>query len=574
MAVAGMTPRIVRRQVETEGEWPASLPPLLRRIFAARGALDLDSAQPRLATLPPPDDLAGVDAACHLLADAIARDARIMVVADFDCDGATGCAVAMRGLAMLGARNLGFAVPDRQRHGYGLSPALVEELAAQSPDLLLTVDHGIACLRGVAAARQRGWQVVVSDHHLPGEELPPADAIVNPNQPGCAFPSKALAGVGVVFYLLLALRAHLRGQGSAVAATADLSTLLDLVAVGSVADMVPMDVANRALVGAGLRRIRNGQACAGINALIDVSGRRRETLGTADIGFAIAPRINAAGRLEDMTLGIACLLSDAPETAGELAAMLDGINRERRGLQDDMLEDAERIVAGLELGTATSRPALCLHQPHWHPGVVGLVASRLKDRLHRPVIAFAPSEPGSDELRGSARSIPGFHVRDALARVDALHPGLITRFGGHAMAAGLSLPVARLAAFDAAFLACAEAALQPHQLQQEILSDGELAADEFDIRYALLLRDAAAWGQHFPEPVFDGEFELLSWRPVGQNHLKLELVAHGRRLNAIQFGGWQGEEPPARLHIAYRLVPDDWRGGDAVQLIVLHRQAA
>lgn len=567
-----MNTQILRRPPPENIDALAELPPLLRRLHGARGSQDMGSAQPRLAQLPSPALMKGMPEAVALLHSAIQRNAHIRVVGDFDCDGATGCAVLMRGLKMLGARQLSFAVPDRQRHGYGLSPTLVEELAADAPELILTVDAGIACVAGVAAARAHGMQVIICDHHLPGPELPAADAIVNPNQPGCSFPSKALAGVGVAFYLLLALRAHLRQQGDA-AGDADLSTLLDLVAIGTVADVVPLDTTNRALVAAGLRRIRQGRAQPGVQALIDAAKRQYATLTPADIGFAIGPRINAAGRLEDMTLGIACLLSHDRREAEQLAQMLSDINQERRQLQAQMLHDAESLLSGTDLGQLDARLAISLYQPHWHPGVVGLVASNVKEKLHRPVIAFAPAAEGSEELRGSARSISGFHIRDALAWVDAHHPGLISRFGGHAMAAGLSLAQENLQDFAQAFEAAAQALLPPESLQKHILSDGELAAEDFNIATAILLRDGGVWGQHYPEPLFDGEFEVLDWRVVGEKHLKLTLAFGGQRLNAIHFGGWDGTAPASRQHIAYRLTPDDWRGGDAIQLVVVHRQA-
>ena len=543
------------------GEWPTHWPPLLRRLHAARGS-DARTAMPRLADLLPFDGLEGIDAAVELLRHAIACDAHVVVVGDFDCDGATACAVGVRGLRMLGAKHVSHAVPNRIVHGYGLTAGLVDELAALQPDLLVTVDHGIACHAGIQAAKVRGWQVLVTDHHLPGPTLPPADAIVNPNQPGDGFASKALAGVGVMFYLLLALRARLGVQ-------ADLAALLDLVAVGTVADMVPLDANNRALVGAGLRRLRAGQGCVGLRALVEVSGRRDATLSTADIGFAIGPRINAAGRLEDMGIGIECLLTDDAMQARELAAILHGINDERRALQADMQDVAEAKLDGIDAAHAA-----CLFDPDWHPGVVGLVASKVKERLHRPAIAFAPAEPDSDVLRGSARSITGFHIRDALALVDARHPGLIPRFGGHAMAAGLSLARDAFPAFRDAFVQVALEWLSQEMLTDALHSDGELDAADFAIDTAIALRDGGHWGQGYPEPLFDGEFAVLGWRIVGERHLKLELGIGSKRLNAIQFGGWEGDPPPARVRIAYRLVPDDYRGGDAIQLVVVHREAA
>ena len=567
-------PRLVRRPSVELGGWPEGFPNLLARLYAARGATGFDQAQPRLANLLPPDLMGGMDAAVSLLADAMAANRHIVVVGDFDCDGATACAVGVRGLRMLGAGHVSYAVPNRMVHGYGLSPSLVDELAALEPDLLVTVDHGIACHAGITAAKARGWKVLVTDHHLPGDTLPPADAIVDPNVRGDAFPSKALAGVGVMFYVLLALRKHLRGQGRFGNGEPDLSQLLDLVAVGTVADLVPLDVNNRALVSAGLRRLREGRACPGLRALIEVAQRDATRLTATDIGYAIAPRVNAAGRLEDMSLGIECLVTDDPMQARDIAETLNEINGERRAVQQQMTDEAERALQAVALDAAGSSAAMCFYDAEWHPGVIGLVASKMKERLHRPVIAFAPAEPGSDRLRGSARSIPGFHMRDALADVAACHPGLIERFGGHAMAAGLSLGLADLPAFERALNECAARLLSPELLQAEIISDGQLEAAEFNRGSAEMLRDAGPWGQGFPEPQFDGEFEVLNSRVVGERHLKLELGHAGLRLNAIHFGGWEGSAPVGRVRIAYRLEPDDYRGGEAVQLVVVHREPA
>lgn len=567
------SPTIRRRTVDETGDWPDHLPPLLRRIHAARGSTCMEQAQPKLAQLLPPETLGGLDAATGLLIEAIAQRRHIVVVGDFDCDGATACAVGVRGLRMLGAQRVSHAVPNRMVHGYGLSPALVEELAGLEPDLLVTVDHGIACHAGIATAKAKGWQVLVTDHHLPGERLPPADAIVNPNLHGDAFPSKMLAGVGVMFYVLLALRGRLRTAGVFAGTDPDLASLLDLVAVGTVADLVPLDTNNRALVEAGLRRLRAGRGCAGLHALIDVSRREAGTLTATDIAFAIAPRINAAGRLEDMALGIECLLTDDTKQAREIAEVLEGINAERRGLQQNMVDDAEAMLAGVRLD-ADLPAALCLFDAQWHPGVVGLVASKLKERAHRPTIAFAPSEPGSDSLRGSARSIPGLHIRDALAAVDTAHPGLIERFGGHAMAAGLSLPLAALAAFRTAWQAQVAGMLDPALLRAEVWSDGELRPEDFSRDNAIALRDGGPWGQGYPEPLFDGVFDVLSTRIVGERHLKLRLTQTGRPLDAIHFGGADDAPPATRIRIAYRLTPDDWRGGGAIQLVVVHREPA
>ncbi|KAF1687648.1 single-stranded-DNA-specific exonuclease RecJ [Pseudoxanthomonas broegbernensis] len=589
-----MTPaalRIRRRpDAAVDGHWPDAVPPLLRRVYAARGAAGIEAARPRLASLMPPDGLGGLDAATGLLERAIREQRHIVVVGDFDCDGATACAVGVRGLRMLGAARVSHAVPNRMVHGYGLSPALVDELAALRPDVLVTVDHGIACHAGVAAARARGWQVLVTDHHLPGERLPPADAIVNPNLPGDGFPSKMLAGVGVIFYVLLALRRRMHSDDrpdredreTAIHGSAsrekrserrpDLTSLLDLVAVGTIADLVPLDANNRALAAAGLRRLRAGYGCAGLRALIEVCGRDPARLTAADIGYAIGPRLNAAGRLEDMALGIECLLTDDIARARELAATLDGINAQRRAVQRSMTDDAEAALSRARLPEDATALAPCLFDPQWHPGVVGLVASKIKERLHRPVVAFAPAEPGASLLRGSARSIPGFHVRDALAAVAARHPGLVERFGGHAMAAGLSLELSNLPVFEQAWQAHAARMLDDGLLQSELLSDGELRPQEFDRFHAEALRDGGPWGQGFPEPLFDGRFDVLDWRTVGERHLRLTLRRpEGREpLAAIHFGGWSGDAPSPSVHLAYRLAPDDYRGGQAIQLVIEH----
>ena len=564
--------RIRRREVPEHGPWSADVPTVLQRVYAARGVCSPEQAELKLARLLAPETLGNLEGAVALLIDAIDHDRNILIVGDFDCDGATGTAVAVRGLRMLGARKVAYRVPHRVNHGYGLSSALVEDIVAPEPDLLITVDNGIACHAGVTAAKKRGYRVLITDHHLPGAALPPADAIVNPNLDGDAFPSKALAGVGVMFYLLLALRRALRERGSFQNGEPDLSCLLDLVAVGTVADLVPLDYNNRLLVSAGLRRLRQGQGQPGLKALAEVAGRELSKLVAADIGFALAPRLNAAGRLEDMALGIECLLTDDAGRARDLARVLDGINAERRGLQQQMVEEAESLADRLPSEGTALPAAICLFDQQWHPGVVGLVASKLKDRLHRPVIAFAPAEIGSGALRGSARSIAGFHIRDALAAIDARHPGLIDRFGGHAMAAGLSLDRERLEAFRVAFEAQANATLAPELLRAELLTDGSLMNDEFSRDLAEALRQGGPWGQGFPEPVFDGEFEVRQWRVVGERHLKLRLrpVGGGSELSGIHFGGWTGAEPPARIHAAYQLELDDFRGRQDVQLLLRH----
>ena len=567
--------RIVRREVPDHSELPQSIPSVVRRVFAARGVLRPEDAELKLARLLPPDSMGQLQAAVEILADAISAQRHIVVVGDFDCDGATGTAVAVRGLRMLGATRVSYLVPHRIKHGYGLSPALVDDLVCLVPDLLLTVDSGIACHAGIAAARARGWQVLVTDHHLPGPELPAASVIVNPNLAGDTFPSKALAGVGVVFYLMLALRRHLRDAGSLEAAEPDLSQLLDLVAVGTVADLVPLDPNNRVLVAAGLRRMRQGKCQPGLAALADVAGRPLDRLVAEDIGFGIAPRLNAAGRLEDMAVGIECLLTDDVGRARDLALVLDRINGERRGRQQSMLGEAEACLPELAEGEHIPA-ALVLFDSGWHPGVVGLVASKMKDRVHRPVLAFALADEGSDQLRGSARSIPGFHVRDALAAVDAAHPGMIERFGGHAMAAGLSLPREHLPAFRQAFIDHALRSLDPGLLSAELASDGPLARAEIDRNLAEALRDAGPWGQGFAQPVFDNVFVVRDYRVLGERHLKLSLQHEdgGSPISAIHFGGWTGEAPPDRMRAAYHLALDDYRGREGVQLMLVHWQPA
>lgn len=556
--------------------WPADMHPVLARVYAARGIDSARQVELKLAKLLPPDSLGQLDAATALLAKAIRDDRHIVIVGDFDCDGATGTAVAVRGLKMLGARRVSYRVPHRITHGYGLSVGLVDDLVALKPDLLVTVDNGIACHAGVAAAIAKGWQVLVTDHHLPGATLPAADVIVNPNLAGDAFESKVLAGVGVMFYLLLALRRHLREQGIFADAEPDLACLLDLVAVGTIADLVPLDYNNRLLVAAGLRRMRQGQCQAGLRALTEVSGRQLQMLVANDIGFAIAPRINAAGRLEDMALGIECLLTDDARRARELAELLHGINAERRELQQQMVDEAETLWMKLPASDGEQPAALCFFDEAWHPGIIGLVASRMKDRLHRPIVAFAPAEPDSQRLRGSARSIPGFHIRDALAAVDATHPGLIERFGGHAMAAGLSLDASHLDSFREAFAATAATMIPAELLSAELLSDGPLLPGEFNRQLAEVLRMAGPWGQGFPEPLFDNEFSVREWRVVAERHLKLSLVPIDGTLavSAIHFGGWSGAAPPARIRALYQLDIDDYRDRRDVQLLIRHWQPA
>ena len=564
-----------RRSMQGEpAGWGDTLHPILQRIYAARGVLSPDQAEHRLNRLLSPRELGGIDHTVALLAEAIRDDASIMIAGDYDCDGATGTAVAIRGLRLLGAKRVDYVVPNRFVHGYGLTPELVASLPSHA-QIVVTVDNGVASIAGVAAAKARGMKVIITDHHLPGEQLPIADAIVNPNLHDDGFPSKALAGVGVMFYVLLALRAHLREQGRfAPNAEPDLSSLLDLVALGTVADLVPLDFNNRVLVESGLQRIRCGRACAGITALVESGKRSVATLCSSDLGFVVGPRLNAAGRLEDMRLGVECLLTDSVTQARQYAEQLSAINLERRDLQASMVAEAEQMVAGL---TDIDAIGVALYEPSWHAGVVGLVASKLKDRLHRPVIAFAPaSEDDTDNLRGSARSIAGFHIRDALAAIDARQPGLIERFGGHAMAAGLSLKTCDYPRFAAAFDAIARELIDAERLQAVLYTDGELPPGAASLNLARQLRHAGPWGQAFPEPLFDNLFECTSWKVMGERHLRLQLrdPRDGNVHDAVMFNAYHGQPPPTQLRAVYELGINDWQGRETPRLLLRHIEPA
>jgi single-stranded-DNA-specific exonuclease len=566
-----MLTRPIRRREVDAGALAAlaDTPPVLARLYAARGVRAAAELDLGLGGLAPVGSLEGVEAAAELLAGHLARGARILVIGDFDADGATSTALLVRVLRALGA-DVSYLVPDRFVHGYGLSPALVRDAAQRAPALLVTVDSGINCHAGVALARELGMEVLVTDHHLPGETLPPATAIVNPALPGQAFPSRCLAGVGVAFYLAAALVRRVGADKGLVPG------LLDLVALGTVADLVPLDRNNRILVEHGLRRIRAGACCAGVTALLRAGNRDPRTVVTTDLAFAAGPRLNAAGRLDDMSVGIECLLSDDPGRAQELAMLLSSLNEERKQIEAQMQQEALRAVAGLEPAAGRLPPVLCVHRPGWHSGVVGLVAARLKERYHRPVVAFAADDSGM--LKGSARSVPGLHIRDALADVDAVHPGLIERFGGHAMAAGLTLAPGRLGDFRAALAEAVTARLEPGLLDGEIISDGELPEEALGLATAELLRDAAPWGQGFPEPVFDGCFELLDARTVGLDHLKMRVrPAGGRRImDAIAFRQAErlGNARPARLRLAYRLDVNEYNGLRSAQLVVEYLEPA
>jgi single-stranded-DNA-specific exonuclease len=572
-----MTPtRFVTRDAPPRTVWAleqTGLHPLLARLFAARGVKSADELDDSLGRLLPPTGLLGAGDDAVLLADALGAGSRICVVADYDCDGATACAVALRGLRMLGAdpATLGYVVPDRRIHGYGLTPAIVDLALAQNADVLVTVDNGIASLEGVAHAQASGLAVVITDHHLPvrddggGAVLPEADVIVNPNQPDCTFASKSLAGVGVVFYVLLALRAELRDRGEfAVADQPRLDALLDLVALGTVADVVRLDRNNRCLVAQGLKRIRGGRMQAGVAALFAVAGRDPRQASAGDFGFALGPRLNAAGRLADMTLGIECLLTDDPARALELATLLDGINRERRTLEAGMRDDAEAQVDRALALTGEIAPALAIFDASFHEGVVGIIASRLKDRVHRPTFVFALGQDGA--LKGSGRSIEGFHLRDALDLVSKRHPDLLVRFGGHAMAAGCTIARADFEAFRGALQLVASEGLGASAAERVVLGDGALAAEHFDVATARLLDDQV-WGAAFDAPVFSDTVDVVSQRLVGDKHLKLAVRVGGVVRDAIWFG--RVEPVEERVRLAWRLGLDAYNGIERVQMIVV-----
>ena len=563
--------KIIARDIPPRAVWAleqAGVHPLLARLYAARGVTSNDELDDGLARLLPPSGMTGTAEAAVLLADAIAAGKRLCIVADYDCDGATACAVGRRGLELLGAQHVAYIVPDRVVDGYGLTPPIAQRVKDSGADVLITVDNGIASVAGVATARALGLQVLVTDHHLPGPELPEADVIVNPNQPGCTFESKAIAGVGVMFYVLLALRAELRARGAFdQASQPKLDTLLPLVALGTVADVVRLDANNRRLVAQGLKRVRAGALPAGMAALFTAAGRNAKAATTFDFGFALGPRINAAGRLADMTLGIECLLTDDPARADELARTLDGINRERREIEGDMREQAMLIAESLLDEADEPPPAICVFDPDFHEGVVGIVASRIKDKLHRPAFVFAASAaPGKEhELKGSGRSIPGFHLRDALDLVAKRHPGVLLRFGGHAMAAGCTVAEEHFDVFEQALSQVAHEWLDPATLTRRLDTDGPLApeyrrADMVDTLHR------EVWGQGFAPPTFSEEVDVISQRLVGEKHLALKLKHQGQPVDGIWFG--HTEPLPARVKLAFRLDADEWQGVRRVRFLV------
>ena len=562
---------ITTREVPPRAAWAleqAGIHPLLARLYAARGVQQPEEIDDALARLLPPSGLLGTDAAAQLLATAIEKQHTLCIVADYDCDGATACAVALRGLRLLGARKLRYLVPDRAVDGYGLTAPIAQRVADLGAQVLITVDNGIASLEGVAHAKRLGLQVLVTDHHLPAATLPAADVIVNPNQPGCSFASKSLAGVGVMFYVLLALRSTLRARGVFSAETQPkLDTLLPLVALGTVADVVRLDGNNRRLVAQGLRRVRAGAMPAGMASLFRVCGRNASAATTFDFGFALGPRINAAGRLSNMTLGIECLLSDDVQQTDELAAALDGINRERRVIEGDMRDQALAIVETLFDEGDAPPAAICVFDPDFHEGVVGIVAARIKDKLHRPAFVFAASQaPGKeDELKGSGRSIPGFHLRDALDLVAKRYPGVLLRFGGHAMAAGCTIHEDGLDAFEQGFTEVAQEWLDSATLTRQLETDGPL--DPQYLRLDLIdTLQREVWGQGFAGPLFCEEVDVVSQRLVGEKHLQLKLKHRGQPVDGIWFG--HTGPLPARVRLAFRLDAEEWNGQRRIKLIV------
>ncbi|MEB0952170.1 single-stranded-DNA-specific exonuclease RecJ [Citrobacter sedlakii] len=563
-----------RREVDETAELPSDLSPLLRRLYASRGVRSARDLERSVKGMLPWQQLSGVEKAVEILYNAFREGTRIIVVGDFDADGATSTALSVLGMRALGCDNISYLVPNRFEDGYGLSPEVVDQAHARGAQLIVTVDNGISSHAGVDHASALGIPVVVTDHHLPGETLPAAQAIINPNLRDCDFPSKSLAGVGVAFYLMLALRTFLRDKGwfdERGITPPNLAELLDLVALGTVADVVPLDANNRILTWQGLSRIRAGKCRPGIKALLEVSNRDPQKLAASDLGFALGPRLNAAGRLDDMSVGVALLLCDNIGEARVLANELDALNQTRKEIEQGMQAEALALCEKLERSRDALPGGLAMYHPEWHQGVVGILASRIKERFHRPVIAFAPAGDGT--LKGSGRSIQGLHMRDALERLDTLHPGLMIKFGGHAMAAGLSLEESRFELFQQRFGELVTDWLDPSLLQGEVVSDGPLSAAEMTMEVAQMLRDAGPWGQMFPEPLFDGRFRLLQQRLVGERHLKvmLEPVGGGPLLDGIAFNVdttcWP-DNGVREVELAYKLDINEFRGNRSLQIII------
>ena len=570
-----MTTEIRRRPASNStGELKRDLHPLIARIYAARGVIDDSELDYSLSRLAPYHSLTHIDRASELLFEAVVNDRSILIVGDFDADGATSCAVGVLGLRLLGARQVDYLIPNRFEYGYGLTPEIVAVAVQSQPYLLVTVDNGISSVDGVRAAAAQGIRVLVTDHHLPGSELPAADAIVNPNQTGDVFPSKSIAGVGVMFYVLSALRAELRKHNWFSERQVDepnLAQLLDLVALGTVADLVALDHNNRIMVAQGLARIRAGQCRPGISALLQIAGRRQKNIGASDLAFSVAPRLNAAGRLTDMTLGVECLLADDMKSATGMATQLDRLNRERRSIESDMHDQAVTALESVDLNDGEPLPVgLCLFDPSWHQGVVGIIASRLKARWHRPAIVFAPESDGM--IKGSGRSVEGFHLRDALEAIASRYQGLIPRFGGHAMAAGLTILQNDFEAFSQAFDEEVRHYLSDDDLKGVIHSDGVLDLGEIQLEVAEALARAGPWGQGFPEPIFDGEFEVMHHQIIKDKHLKLTLKPPGvnHAVKAMRFNTDPSQWPPdaRRARVAYRLEANEFRGEKSVCLVL------
>ncbi|GAB1269127.1 single-stranded-DNA-specific exonuclease RecJ [Aurantivibrio infirmus] len=577
------TKKIIQRRTfdSSKAKFTKPLAPVLERILVAREVYSDNEIEMRLEYLLKPDSLKGLDAAITLLLEAVTQQQRVLIVGDFDADGATSCALSVLVLREMGLQTVDYLVPNRFDYGYGLTPEIVAVAAGGKPDLLITVDNGISSIEGVAEAQRRGIKVIVTDHHLPGDVLPAADAIINPNQGNCSFPSKNLAGVGVIFYVMVSLRAALREINwfkDNNIREPNLGDYLDLVAVGTVADVVPLDFNNRVLVQQGLQRIRSGKGRVGIMALLDIAGRRFSNIVASDLGFVVGPRLNAAGRLDDISLGIQCLLCDSANLAKEMALELDDLNRDRKAIESGMQDEAIKSLNDLQLDDESELPwGLCLYDSNWHQGVIGILASRIKDRVHRPVIAFADADSG--EIKGSARSIEGLHIRDALDDVATGNSGLLKKFGGHAMAAGLSLEKNKLEEFKVAFDQVVHDRLREQDLEAQILSDGELAEDELSMTLAQTLRDAGPWGQHFPEPLFDGEFYVIQQRLVGEKHLKMIVSTKEKSqiiFDAIAFNVDLSEWPnpnAKRVKFAYRLDVNEFRGKRNLQLMVSYLEA-
>ncbi len=570
----GVKKNIVPRPKSKKKSPLKNLAPILSDIFSARGITENQQLERTLAYLPSPWLLSGMEAMVEHLITAITKQQKISIVADFDADGATSCAVAIKGLELLGAKNLSFVVPNRFEYGYGLTPEIVDLVRQQNPDIIITVDNGISSIEGVKAAKAFGIKVLVTDHHLPGEELPAADAIVNPNVVGDKFPSGNIAGVGVIFYVLMALRSKLRDQKWFEQHNIDqpnLAQLLDFVALGTVADVVALDQVNRVFVHQGLLRIRSGHAHPGIMALIEQAGKQFQSINSTDIGFALGPRLNAAGRMDDMSLGIECLLTDDFSLAKEMAEQLDELNKDRKEVEAQMKNEAMSLLDEIFMQDNNHLPAgVCLFEKNWHQGVIGILASRIKDRLHRPVIAFASSDKG--EIKGSARSIPGVHIRDVLSEIAAAHPQILSKFGGHAMAAGMSIKMHDYPVFALAFDEVVGKHLDKMDLEQKIYSDGQLSEKDITLEFTEKLNDAGTWGQEFPEPVFDGVFDVIQCRIVGQQHLKfvLRFPMGDMLIDAICFfvdktEGWLGCRS---LKVAYKLNVNEFRGNKSVQLML------